>query len=69
MKKLSYEVVIKELPELKDFALDGQTDFTRISRVVGSKNPKLVWGIINALEGGPVKANPAVSRLMGLLEK
>ena len=70
MAKLTYKDVIRELPELSDFVPDGTTDFTRIARIIGSRNPKLVWAIINALskpEQGPAK--PAVSRLMAKLEK
>lgn len=70
MARLTYKEVIKELPELKDFELDGSTDFTRIARVVGSRNPKVVWAIINALEKPEeAPAKPGLTRLMAKLEK
>lgn len=67
--KLTYKEVVKELPELKGFELDGSTDFTRLARVVGTKNPKIIWALINALEKKPEEApaKPGLTRLMAKL--
>lgn len=67
--RLTYNEVIKELPELKDFELDGSTDFKRIKNVIGSNNPRIVWAIINALSKPEVQAKPGLTRLMAKLRK
>lgn len=50
---LTAEQVLSLYPELEGFARDGQTDFNRVAKIIGSKNPKVVWAIINSLDQGP----------------
>ena len=65
MSKLTKADVIAEFKELKDFEPDGSTDFDRVSKVIGSRNPKIVWSIINALSAET--SSPKLSRLMAKL--
>ena len=45
MSKLTKADVIAEFKELKDFEPDGSTDFDRVSKIIGSRNPKIVWAV------------------------
>lgn len=65
--KFDYSHVVKEFPELKDFASDGKTDFNRIAEVIGSREAAVVWGIHNALVGPKVTRAQAdrLARLIG----
>ena len=65
MSKLTKADVIAEFKELKDFEPDGSTDFDRVSKVIGSRNPKIVWAIVDALRAGA--SSPKLSRLMAKL--
>ena len=67
MSKLTRADVIAEFKELKDFEADGSTDFERISKVIGSRNPKIVWAIVNALKTEATQVSPKLSRLMAKL--
>lgn len=62
--------VLKEFPEFKGFQLDGVSDYNRVSQVIGSRNPKHVWPIINALEDkAKTVVSPKLGRLIAKLEK
>ena len=63
--KLTKADVIAEFKELKGFEPDGSTDFDRVAKVIGSRNPKIVWAIINALKAEA--SSPQLSRLMAKL--
>ena len=65
MNKLTKADVIAEFKELKDFEPDGSTDFDRVSKIIGSRNPKIVWAVINALSAET--SSPKLSRLMAKL--
>ena len=65
MSKLTKADVIAEFKELKDFEPDGSTDFDRVSKIIGSRNPKLVWAVVNALSAEV--SSPKLSRLMAKL--
>ena len=65
MSRLTKADVVAEFKELKDFEPDGSTDFDRVSKVIGSRNPKIVWAIINALSAET--SSPKLSRLMAKL--
>ena len=65
MQKLTRADVIAEFSELKDFEPDGSTDFARVAKIIGTRNPKVVWAVIDALK---VEASsPQLSRLMAKL--
>lgn len=63
--KLTKADVIAEFKELKDFEPDGSTDFDRVSKIIGSRNPKIVWAVVNALKAEA--SSPKLSRLMAKL--
>lgn len=65
MSKLTKADVIAEFRELKDFEPDGSTDFDRVSKIIGSRNPKIVWAIVNAFRAET--SSPKLSRLMAKL--
>ena len=65
MSKLTKADVIAEFKELKDFEPDGSTDFDRVSKIIGSRNPKIVWTMVNALSAET--SSPKLSRLMAKL--
>jgi hypothetical protein len=65
MSKLTKADVIAEFNELKDFEPDGSTDFDRVSKIIGSRNPKIVWAVVNALRAET--SSPKLSRLMAKL--
>ena len=65
MSKLTKADVIAEFPELKGFEQDGSTDFDRVSKIIGSRNPKIVWAVVNAFRAEA--SSPALSRLMAKL--
>ena len=65
MSKLTKADVIAEFPELKGFEPDGSTDFDRVSKIIGSRNPKIVWAVVNALKAE--ESSPKLSRLMAKL--
>ena len=65
MNKLTKADVIAEFKELKDFESDGSTDFDRVSKIIGSRNPKIVWAVVNALSAET--SSPKLSRLMAKL--
>ena len=65
MSRLTKADVIAEFKELKDFEPDGSTDFDRVSKIIGSRNPKVVWAVINALRVEAI--SPKLSRLMAKL--
>lgn len=65
MNRLTKADVIAEFKELKDFEPDGSTDFDRVSKIIGSRNPKIVWAVINALK--TETSSPKLSRLMAKL--
>ena len=65
MSKLTKADVIAEFNELKGFEPDGSTDFDRVSKIIGSRNPKIVWAVVNALRAETI--SPELSRLMAKL--
>ena len=65
MSNLTKADVIAEFKELKDFEPDGSTDFDRVSKIIGSRNPKIVWAVVNALRADI--SSPKLSRLMAKL--
>ena len=65
MNRLTKADVIAEFKELKDFEPDGSTDFDRVSKIIGSRNPKIVWAVVNALSAET--SSPKLSRLMAKL--
>lgn len=65
MNRLTKADVIAEFKELKDFEPDGSTDFDRVSKIIGSRNPKIVWAVVNALNAET--NSPKLSRLMAKL--
>lgn len=65
MSKLTKADVIAEFSELKGFEPDGSTDFDRVSKIIGSRNPKIVWAVVNALKAETI--SPKLSRLMAKL--
>ena len=65
MSRLTKADVIAEFKELKDFEPDGSTDFDRVSKIIGSRNPKIVWAVVNALRAEI--SSPKLSRLMAKL--
>lgn len=67
MKKITYKKLVKAIPELAEFELDGATDFNRVSAIVGTKNPEQVWTIINCLKAGPKlkRAHAGIAKLFG----
>ena len=65
MSKLTKADVIAEFKELKDFEPDGSTDFDRVSKIIGSRNPKIVWAVVYALRAET--SSPKLSRLMAKL--
>lgn len=67
MSKLTKADVIAEFKELKGFEPDGSTDFDRVAKVIGSRNPKIVWAVINALTATDYTDSPKLSRLMAKL--
>ena len=62
---LNAEEVLSIYPELKGFTLDGQSDFNRIAAVIGSKDPNIVWAIVNSLKQKP--DDDRLARLKGML--
>lgn len=67
--KLTKAEVLKEFPEFKGFVFDGLTDYNRVAQVIGSRNPKYVWPIVNALEEKSTEVPPKLGRLIAKLEK
>lgn len=65
MSKLTKADVIAEFKELNGFEPDGSTDFDRVSKIIGSRNPKIVWAVVNALSAET--SSPKLSRLMAKL--
>ena len=65
MSKLTKADVIAEFQELKGFEPDGSTDFDRVSKIIGSRNPKIVWAVVNALRAET--SSPKLSRLTAKL--
>jgi hypothetical protein len=65
MSKLTKADVIAEFKELNGFEPDGSTDFDRVSKIIGSRNPKIVWAVVNALRAET--SSPKLSRLMAKL--
>jgi len=47
--RLTRTEVLDAFPALAEFQPDGLTDFSRVSAIIGSNNPRLVWPIINGL--------------------
>ena len=65
MYKLTKADVVAEFEELKGFEPDGSTDFARVAKIIGSRNPKIVWAVINALKAE--ESSPKINRLMAKL--
>ena len=70
MSKLTKKKIQKEFPELKGFKPNGKDDFDTVATIVGSRNPKLVWAIVNAFKKEEKKeTSPAIQRLLAMLEE
>lgn len=66
--KLKLSELVKLYPELSDFTLDGKTDFNKISDIIGSKNPKMIWPVIDTIAAGQKpKATAQQTKLAALL--
>ena len=63
--RLTKADVVAEFKELESFEPDGSTDFEKISKIIGSRNPKIVWAVVNALKAEA--SSPKLSRLMAKL--
>jgi len=70
MTNENVQEVIKLFPELETVELDGATDFNQVAKIIGSRNPKLIWPIINLLakEASSEKSDELkkLEKLMGL---
>lgn len=67
---LTVKMIVKEFPALEGFSPNGSSDFNTVAEVLGSRNPKLVWAVINAFakEAKKQGVSPAISRLMAKLD-
>ena len=65
---LTYADVKKEFPNVTSIQLDGRSDFDQVAKLISSRNPKIVWAVINCIraETKP-KSSPKVDRLLALL--
>jgi len=54
--------IIEAIPELAGFKPDGKTDFDTVAGLVGTRNPKDIWPIIDAFK----KAQPTHAGLAKL---
>lgn len=54
--------IIEAIPELADFKPDGKTDFDIVESIIGTRNPKDIWPIIDAFK----KAKPTHAGLAKL---
>lgn len=52
-------------PALANVTLDGTNDFNEVASVIGTRNPKLVWAVVNELR--KPKADPKLDQLKALL--
>ena len=69
--KLTRVQIEKIYPEMKEFEPDGSTDFNRVSEIIGSRDPKLVWACVNAYSRPAARAADAarVAKLKALMSK
>ena len=59
------EQITEAIPELKGFKPDGKTDFDTVAGLVGSRNPKDIWPIIDAFKKA-VPAHAGLAKLKAL---
>ena len=69
--KLTIGQIEKIYPEMKGFEPDGSTDFNRVSEIIGSRDPKLVWACVNAYSRPAARVADAarVAKLKALMSK
>lgn len=66
---LTKQELIKEFPALGKLTLDGTSDFNRVSGIIGSRNPKHVWPIVNILASQPkTQVSDKLARILAKLE-
>lgn len=63
MKTLTKEAILKVYPELTDFSSNGKDDFNTVANVLGTRNPKQVWAVVNALTKSSTVAPRAQAKL------
>ena len=69
--QLTREQIEKIYPEMKKFVPDGTTDFRRVSEVIGSRDPNIVWACVNAYKRPAARAEDAarIAKLKALMSK
>ena len=59
--------LFKLYPSLKSVELDGQTDFNQVAECLGTRNPRLVWDVVNRLSQAKPATDPKLDQLRKLL--